>query len=200
MDLTFFGRAKLLLRSHMVVVAICLLGAMFYGFSWLMIPQVNPNPTKKIVVSGTFPYEMGWELRIDREFYSKNPICKQTALIFLVIPVAEVSREKVLPVNVSRLEGMQYETSYYEDHFLPGLCDWTAGFAYYRIYSNEKLLHGGAILGFPNRFNKIDYGCSNITMPRTGETGVACYEGNNRSFDPSLSSGKVNFRWAGGVK
>ena len=55
-------------------------------------PVDNPQPQKKQIVQGSFPYEKGWELRIEASYYKvlHNPTCRQTAR-FLHFPQAEVS-------------------------------------------------------------------------------------------------------------
>jgi hypothetical protein len=166
-------------------------------------PTDNPQPQKKIMVRGSFPYQRGWDLRIEASYYSKNPTCKQTARAFLIFPQAEVSREAWRTIPVIREGDSRYRFEFFEDAVSPGFCEWSLRFVNYRIYSAGKEVQGGAILGFPGRFNVIRYGCSNITStfyrspnrtPIT-ETGVACYEGDNHWKDPSQSDAFIDFIW-----
>lgn len=201
MNIDLLRRIWNLLSQIKNLTTIAVIGLLIYGYNALMNPTVNPHPIKKVVVRGKFPYDKGWELRIQQSFYAKNPSCNQTARIFFFIPQAEVSRERFLPpAAVKRLDASSYETEYFEDYFLPGFCEWVPYFTSYRIFSGEKLIQGGAMLGFPNLYNRIDYGCSSIKMPRTNELATACYEGNNRSFDPSRKDGEINFFWKGNTK
>jgi hypothetical protein len=82
---------------------------------------------------------------------------------------------------------------FYEDAMLPGFCDWRLQFVFYRIYKDGKSVQGGAILGFPNRYNVIHYGCENVSMRNL--SGVACYEGDNHWKDPARSDHQIDFIW-----
>ena len=198
------GHINSIVRRHWVVTLILLFGLVFVCFNWLMTPTVNPNPIKKVVIRGQFPFERGWDLRISQSFYARNSLCNRTARVFFFIPQAEVSREKALPFIVpKRLEGSHYEVEYYQDYFLPGFCDWTERFVFYSILQNGQIKTGGAaLLGFPNLYNRINYSCFIYTVPVNTpakyESGLVCSAGINRrnsSFDPSLPYGEVNFFW-----
>lgn len=190
-------------RRRWVVTLILLFGLVFVGFHWLMTPTVNPNPIRKVVMRGEFPFERGWELRIARSFYARNSLCNRTARVFFFIPQAEVSREKApLFIVPKQLESSRYEVEYYQDYFLPGFCDWTERFVSYSILQNGQIKTGQALLGFPNLHNKINNSCFMQTVPVNTpakyESGLVCRAGINRrnsSFDPSLPYGEVNFFW-----
>lgn len=156
-------------------------------------PVDNPQPQKKLLVQGSFPYDQGWDLRIEASYYSRNPTCRQTARAFFIFPQAEVAREAWRTVPVVREVGDRYRFEFHEDAMLPGFCDWQLQFVFYRIYKEGKKVQGGAILGFPGRFNVIRYGCSNVTMRNL--SGVACYEGDNRWKDPARADHQIDFIW-----
>ena len=166
-------------------------------------PVNNPQPQKKLLVQGGLPYAKDWNLEIEASYYSQNPTCRQTARVFFIFTQAEVSREAWRTVPVLREAGNRYRFEFYEDAVLPGFCDWRLRFVNYVITKDGKSVQGGAILGFPGRFNVIRYGCSNITSTyfkspdRTPviETGVACYEGNNHWKDPTKTDYQIDFIW-----
>lgn len=190
-------------RRYWALVAMTIAGVLLLGHHWLMTPRVNPNPTKKVIVRGEFPFDRGWELRFAQSFYTRNPLCKQMARVFFFIPQAEVSREAWAPPIVpTHLSDSRYEALYYEDYILPGFCDWTERFVYYRIYSGGERISGAALLGFPDSYKEINYECFTHTLPVNTdakyESGLVCRERFGRrsgSFDPSLPHGEVNFSW-----
>lgn len=184
-----------LFRSSVLAVLV-LVPSSLYGYLWLMSPRINPDPQKRITQRGVFPFDRGWDLRVQQSFFAQNPTCSQIARVFFLIPQAEVSREQILPsIAVTRLAGSLYEVEYFEDHFLPGFCDWTPNFTYYRIYAKGVIVQGGAMLGFPHKYNRINYDCGGMRMPKTNELVTTCYEGNNRRFESSRKDAEVNFFW-----
>jgi hypothetical protein len=166
-------------------------------------PVDNPQPQKKLLVQGSFPYDKGLELRIDATYYSESVSCRQTARAFFIFPQAEVAHEAWRNVPVVREGGNRYRFEFYPDAVLPGFCDWRLQFVFYRIYKDGKNVQGGAILGFPGRFNVIRYGCSNLTSTyfrspdRTPiiETGVTCYEGDSHWKDSAKTDHQIDFVW-----
>ncbi|MDO8341042.1 MAG: hypothetical protein Q7T59_03640, partial [Candidatus Woesebacteria bacterium] len=132
-------------------------------------------------------------LKIEASYYSRNPTCRQTARAFFIFPQAEVSREAWRTVPVLREVGNRYRFEFYEDAVLPGFCDWRLQFVFYRIYKEGKSIQGGAILGFPNRYNVIRYGCESVSMRNL--SGVACYEGDNHRKDPARTDAQIDFIW-----
>lgn len=155
-------------------------------------PVDNPQPQKKLVVQGSFPYDRGLELRVEATYYSESVNCRQTARAFFIFPQAEVSREAWRTVPVVREDGNRYRFEFYEDAMLPGFCDWRLRFVFYRIYKEGKKVQGGAILGFPSHYNVIRYGCSNV---RGDPNRYACLEGDNHWKDPARTDHQIDFIW-----
>lgn len=155
-------------------------------------PVDNPQPQKKLLVQGSFPYDKDWELRIEASYYSRNPTCRQTARAFFIFPQAEVTREAWRTVPVVREGGSRYRFEFFGDAVLPGFCDWDLRFVNYIISKDGKEIQGGAILGFPSRFNVIRYGCSNV---RGDPNRYACLEGDNRWKDPARTDHQIDFIW-----
>lgn len=180
---------------HKLLVAIGVFVSLGFAHYLLTRPTDNPQPQKKIVVRGSFPYDRRWDLRIETSYYSKNPTCRQTARAFFIFPQAEVSREAWRTIPVIQEGGDRYRFEFYEDALYPGFCEWTLRFVNYRIDSERKEIQGGAMLGFPSTFNTIRYSCSGVKMPRTNEIKVACYEGNDHWQDASRQDSLVNFIW-----
>ncbi len=165
------------------------------GNYWLIGPHLNPNPTQRVAFRGEFPYGDGWDFQLRREFYTTGAICQISARIFFFIPVAEVARERQVSVPVKRIDDTRYEAEYFEDYYEPGFCGWKAGFVYADAIRGKENMYGGAILGFPRTYNKIDYHCrdvvSNLATGR--EVQKSCYEGDRRSFDAARAIGEINF-------
>lgn len=69
---------------HKLLVVIGVFVSLGFAHYLLTRPTDNPQPQKKIVVRGSFPYDRGWDLRIEASYYSKNPTCKQTARAFFI--------------------------------------------------------------------------------------------------------------------
>ena len=180
--------------------ALATLLLVFYaGTHWLIGPHLNPNPTKRVAFGGAFPYAQGWDLRLRQEFYTTGAICQMTARIFFLIPVAEVARERQVSVPVKRIDNSRYEAEYFEDYYEPGLCGWESGFVYADAIRGKENMYGGALLGFPRKYNKIDYHCSDVVSNlATGrEVQKSCYEHDRRSFDAARAIGEINFHLKG---
>jgi hypothetical protein len=158
-------------------------------------PVNNPQPQKKLLVQGSFPYDRGWELKIEASYYSSNPTCRQTARAFFIFPQAEVTREAWRTVSVMRDGGNRYRFEFYEDAVLPGFCDWQLRFINYVIAHDSKEIQGGAILGFPGRFNVIRYSCSNVRMPNSELVLVGCIEGDDHWSAPDAGINQIDFVW-----
>lgn len=196
------GKRSWVMRHKLLtLVGVFLLAALAHYL--VTRPVDNPQPQKKLVVQGSFPYDREWELRIEASYYSRNPTCRQTARAFFIFPQTDVTREAWRTVPVVREAGNRYRFEFYEDTVLPGFCDWQLRFVNYVITKNRKEIQGGAILGVPGRFNVIRYGCSNLTSTyyrspdRTPvhETGVTCYEGDNHWKDPARTDHQIDFIW-----
>lgn len=169
----------------------------------IMHPVDNPRPQKRQIVQGSFPYDKGWELRIEASYYSNNPTCKQTARAFFLFPQAEVSREAWRTIPVVREEGNRYRFEFYEDAMQSGFCDWRLRFVNYVIQERGKEIQGGAILGFPSSYNVIRYDCVNVKSTyykapdRTPveKVGVSCLERDNHWKDPARTDNQIDFVW-----
>jgi hypothetical protein len=189
-------------RWHFWLTALAMLATLYGGWRWMVTPHVNPHPQMKVVVRGVFPYERGWELRIRRDFSTRNRLCEITARAFLIFPMANVARETSIEIPVVR-EGddNRYTFTYYEDHFVPGLCEWAGRFTSFGIFQDGKNLQGGAILGLNRQYNQITYECHFIDTEVRSiqgiqvQRGVVCSGNVDRSFDPSRADNEVNFTW-----
>lgn len=192
------------MRRHKVVTILGFLALYLGGEYLLMSPFVNPFPTKKITVRGVFPYDRGWELRFRKEYFTKNPSCKQTARILFIFPQAEVNRHQNVPITVRRDGGNQYSFEYYEDYFLSGFCEWSPGFLFYGIRVNQRAGNDVAMLGFPERLKGIDYACrAKARMDYISKNLVIwadCFEEKKYGLDPSRPHNEANFTWRGESK
>lgn len=172
------------------LAAVFLLAAMVHYL--ITRPVDNPQPQQKLVVRGSFPYDKGLELRVEAAYYSESVNCRQTARAFFIFPQAEVASEAWRTVPVLREGGNRYRFEFYQDAVLPGFCDWRLQFVFYRIYREGNKVQGGAILGFPGRYNVIQYGCSNV---RGDPNRYACLEGDNHWKDPARKDHQIDFIW-----
>lgn len=188
-------------RWYFWLTALATLATLYGGWRWMVTPHVNPHPQKKVVVRGVFPYERGWELRIRRDFSTRNSLCDVTARVFLIFPMADVARETWIEIPVIREGDNRYTFTYYEDHFVPGLCEWAGRFTSFGIFQNGKNLQGGAILGLNRQYNQITYEChwSDRLVPGVSKSArerrLACSNelGRTNRFDPELAHNDVNF-------
>ena len=179
------------------------LGTLYGVHSYITAPHDNPTPTKRIFVSGTFPYDKEWELQIYSTYYTKNPTCKQMARAFFFFPQAEVTRNAFRSTPVIRDEGTRYHFEVFEDAIRPGFCEWTLQFVHFRIMHESKEIAGSAMLGLNRRYNVIRYACRKVvstyyrTPNRTPveEVGFACLERDNHWKDPTTSDNQVDFVW-----
>lgn len=193
-----------LLRMRRLLLLFVLLALSLIGCRWAISPHWKPNPTKKVVVRGVFPYDRGWDLRVHTSFYTNNPTCKVTARAFFIFPIADVSRETRLEIPVTREDGGRYSFTYYEDYFQPGFCDWEQGFVTVQQFQDGHWQPGSsAILGLNHQFNLINYECHyiNLLAPGLGkdarEKSVVCGENKERPSQrsPLVADNEVNFTW-----
>lgn len=155
-------------------------------------PEDNPQAQQRRLVQGSFPYDRGWDLRIEVSYYTHDPACRRTTRAFGIFRQAEVTRQAWRTIPVVREGGNRYHFEFYDDAVLPGNCDWRLQFVFYRIYKDGQRIQGGAILGFPGRFNVIRYGCANVR----GETErFACLQDDNRRNDPARTDFQIDYIW-----
>ncbi len=185
---------KPLLKRSLIAVGV-LAGEVIAGHQWLIAPRRNQNPTQRVAFAGAFPYAQDWRLSLRQEFFTTSAICQVTARIFFFVPVAEVGRERQISIAVKRIDDAHYEAEYFEDYYEPGLCGWKSGFVYADAARGKENMYGGALLGFPRRYNKIDFHCSDVVsnLPTGREVRRRCYEHDRRSFDATRSIGEINF-------
>ena len=185
-----------------VLVVVATLITLYGGYRWTVTPHINPNPTKKVVVRGQFPYDRGWDLQIKTSFYTKNPQCDVMARAFLLFPMAQVAREVWADIPVIRESGNRFSFTYYEDYFLSGYCLWEQRFVYSRKYLDGEWERGNtAIPGLNSQYNQINYECTymDVLVPGLGrdarEKSVGCDDnlGRNHRFDSRIEGNELNF-------
>lgn len=165
-------------------------------------PHVNPHPQKKVVVHGLFPYDRGWDLKINSGFYARNERCRHTARAFGIFPAANVAPEVSVEIPVTREGGNRFSFTYYEDYFEPGYCEWTQRFVSTRKFMDGKWEHGNdAILGLNRQFNQINYQCHYVEVdflsPPRKERSVVCGVDPERpnQWASRIADNEVNFTW-----
>ena len=194
-------RSWVMRHKLLTLVAIFLLAALAHYL--VTRPMDNPKPQKRLLVQGSFPYDRGWDLKIEASYYSRNPTCKQTARAFFLFPQSEVSREAWRTVPVVRQQGNRYRFEFFEDAVLQGFCDWQLRFLNYSIFHDGREIQGEAILGFPSRDDRIRYDCKSVSSTyfkapdRTPviETGVVCRDRDRHQKDPARSDYQIDFVW-----
>ena len=180
-------------RKLLASAAVLILAFLFINFSMRDgQPEDNPQPQQRRLVLGSFPYDRGWDLRIEASYYTNDPGCRRTARAFFIFPQATVTRQAWRSIPVIREGGNRYRFEYYDDAILSGSCDWRLKFVNYVIVKNGKEVQGGAILGFPGRFNAIRYGCANL---RGDGERFACIEDEIRRRDPIRTDYQIDFVW-----
>jgi len=166
-----------LLSRHKAITVLCVLGLFVYGYSWVVSPHVNSAPTQKVVISGQFPFSKGLDLSLQASFYSRNPTCKRTPQVFLIIPAAsDINREIDLDLPVKRGDGDRYTAELNLDHFSPGFCDWQYGRMSYQ-FSGGRLSRAGlshALGPFPTRDRRMTYNCEYHTISKPVFLTVSC--------------------------
>jgi len=186
------------------LVGVLVVSAVYAGYRWAVMPRLNPHPVKKVVVRGVFPFDRGWDLQPRMSFYTRNANCKKTARIFFIYPVADVAREEWVDIPLVRKGGNRYIFTYYEDHFLPGQCDWELRFVYTHLFQDGQWAHGSdAIMGLNRQFNEINYECHymNVLTPGRGkdarEIHIVCGGDKDKPhrLNPQLTGNEVNFIW-----
>jgi hypothetical protein len=157
-------------------------------------PEDNPQPQQRRFVQGSFPYDRGWDLRIEVSYYTHDPACRRTARAFGIFPQAEVTRQAWRTIPVVREGGNRYRFEFYDDAVLPGHCDWRLKFVNYVISQDGKEMQGGAILGFPGRFNVIQSKCKSSVLGRPN--GVVCLDSGRN--EPGRNDYQIDFVWEDG--
>jgi len=185
-----------------VIAAICVLGLMAYGYRWLVSPHVNSAPTKKVVIRGQFPFSEGLDLSLRVIFFSKNPSCQQTPMVFLVIPAASDTDRKIrFDIPVKRGDGDRYTAELNLDHFSPGFCEWQYGGMSYQFLGG-KLTRPGPSFGvgpFPTRDRRMTYRCQYRTISKPAFLTVICDELLRLPVGAgdSEKTAELNFTWTG---
>lgn len=184
-------RSSVRKSGGLVAVAIVVTGILAYQF---LVPrgqpEDNPHPQQRRVISGLFPYDQGWELRIETSYYTRNPACRRTAKAFGIFPQAEVTRTAWRYLPVTREAGNRYRFEFFDDAVLPGDCDWQLKFINYVIAKDGKEIQGGAIMGL-GTFNVIRYRCKEVRIRTL--SGIACGVGTERLNEPGISGQQIDF-------
>jgi len=200
--MTSYGinRIGLLILRHKLITAVSVLGLLIYGYSWLVSPHVNSVPRQKVVIRGQFPFNKGLNLSLQASFYSRNPSCKQTAQVFLVVPAASgIDASIDLDVPVIRENGEGYLAEINIDHFQPGFCDWQFGGMAYQ-FSGGKLSRPGLLhaLGpFPLENRSITFSCEYHTISKPNLLTVSCGLPRRllNDIDKTNNTAELNFAW-----
>lgn len=191
-----------LLSRHKVITVLCVLGLLVYGYDWVVSPHVNSAPKQKVVISGQFPFSKGLELSLRASFYSRDPTCKQTPRVFLIIPAAsEIDRKIHIDIPIKRGDGDRYSAEVSIDHFPPGFCDWQYGGMSYQLSGGQQSGAGlfSAIGPFPNLYRRMTYTCEYHTISKTDRLTVSCGLPLRLPNDISKTgdTAELNFTWKG---
>lgn len=171
---------------------------------WMYTPHINPHPQEKVVVRGSFPYDQGWDLKINTSFYSSNPECQVAARAFFFFKAADVSRKVFADIPVTREGGNRYSFIFYEDYFAPGHCQWKQGFVGSKQWVKGQWWGGENINGLnQGKYNVINYECSWGSRLRPGVSKTAremmfnCFDhsGKNNRRDPLVKDNELNFNF-----
>ncbi|MEY3201942.1 MAG: hypothetical protein RIR70_1492, partial [Pseudomonadota bacterium] len=139
-------------------------------------PRINPNPQRKIVMSGVFPYDRGFELKLDISFSTENPDCKETLLTLGLFPAATVRQTWETEVPVKKVGENRYAAELAFDHVLPGRCQWTYAGMAYNISSKEYPSESNRGLGpIPQLVKAAHMNCELLGDPAVKRQHPACF-------------------------
>ena len=187
---------KPLLKRSLIAVGVLAAG-LLAAQHWQVRPHVNPNPVKRVVVRGVFPYAQGWELRMWQHFYSNNPECKYTGRAFFIFPTAEVPRTADIAVPLKRIDDQRYEAEYFEDYYMPGHCEWGGGALLAEVTTDGSPVARESLMG-SNKRKSMDLDCSTYKSTISKKTYVRarCFP-TRETNDPAQTVIHVNFRYIG---
>ncbi|MES2771294.1 MAG: hypothetical protein V4623_04845 [Pseudomonadota bacterium] len=201
-------RLKTWLRRHpfsSLLLALIVLYTLYTSIeSWIMGPNINAHPQQKVVIEGSFPFGLGFDLILQPSYGSKNPSCKRTARAFLIFPMREVNRRMVLPFSVQRLGNDRYRAEYFLDYVAPGFCDWQNTGLGYRIAGNKQTSELVRVLDAGLTSNThIQRICSYSSLPaypipKPNRLVVSCTETPMNVGDkPKTDTSQFDFIWQG---
>jgi len=195
------------------MIAWCKKHWLFSGFLALVVvyavvlqlakPSVNPDPKRKIVMSGTFPYDRGFELKLDISFSTANPDCDETLRTLGLFPAAKVRQTWVTDVPVKKIGENRYSAEIAFDHLLPGRCQWTYAGMAYNISSKEYPSTSNRGLGpIPQLVKAAHMNCKLLGTAGIEPQFASCrqvYEEPTRA-EESLEPARLDFVWVGESK
>jgi hypothetical protein len=182
--------------SGWITVAVCLL--VLWG---VFTPSANPFRSDKLIISGEFPYDKGFEFVVDQSAHTTNPIvnfvCGGFGFFKDIKGFPCTGGEQTLkPV---RKGCCHYELTYYRDYYWPGFAGWSdSGLGLITYSINPELTKGRLSSSFPNRASELVCMDSLEMLRRMG--GLFCIKNQNSAgpsiYDPTLHEVSVNFRLA----
>ena len=190
-------------KKHWFVSGFLALMVVYAVVLQLYKPSVNPNPKRKIVMSGTFPYDRGFELKLDLRFSTADPDCQETLLTLGLFPAAKVKQRWQTDVPVKKIGENRYSAEIAFDHLLPGRCQWTYAGMTYNISSKEYPSTSNLGLGpIPQLVKAAHMNCELLGDPAVKRQHPACfqvYEEPIRS-EESPEPARLDFVWVGESK
>ena len=185
-------------RKKMVVLIAFVLGlvALYGAKEWLFSPNINPNPTQRIVMHGSFPFDNGFSLQLQVSFTSNNPTCRQVERAFLIFAAANVDRTIRFKTKIVKTGNSQYETDIYLDYVAPGFCDWQYSGMSYNI-SGGPITHGlySALGDIPKKTKMAIFQCSDRYIKNIGITSFYCLIEQETPQSELLAPAQIDFIW-----
>jgi hypothetical protein len=180
--------------SVWITVAVCLL--VLWG---VFTPSANPFRSDKLVISGEFPYDKGFEFVVDQSAQTTNPIVNFVCGGFGFFKDIKGfpctgGRQTLYPV---RMGCCHYELTYYRDYYWSGFAGWKSSGLWLDAYSTDTSLpRGGGFTNFTPRKSEIV--CLDSLEKLKLLKGLHCRMGHGATgfsiYDPSLRQATVNFR------
>jgi len=98
------------------------------GFGWVTTPAINPYSQRKLVLTGVFFYEQGYELRFAQRVHSTNKYINWLNGLPVALETGHIVPRSIdspgFDVPVTRVGCCNYEVTLFYDYILPGIAGW----------------------------------------------------------------------------
>lgn len=95
--------------------------------SWMLVPNLNPDPKNKVTLEGDFPYSKGLQVNAFLRVRSTTRICESSNLVSRLFVSSRIRPRPAyydIPLEVTPLEGDRYRLTYFTDITRSGICGW----------------------------------------------------------------------------
>jgi hypothetical protein len=187
-------RLRKWMRKHWFVTTLIAIYLVYkclgLAWHWVLTPSVNPNPQDSVTISGTFPFDKGFDLYFTQSAHTTTPWVNNECGRF-TLGAGMPCHGGHVKVAHKKLDSTHYEVTFYRDYYLPGIAGWThsgLGYTAQDAQSTKPGAHGG----FPNRTTAVK--CR--VGPPEFNRDLACLELDKVGpdiYDPATRHAKVDF-------